>query len=60
MADDCAQQFLDQALAAARRHEPALRPVKGCYNCGEGVAEFLLFCDLYCRDDYERRVRYAK
>lgn len=59
-ANDCAQQFLDQALTAARRHEPALIPVGFCYNCNEPVAKAALFCDRYCRDDYERRERYAK
>ena len=55
-ANDCAQQFLDQALAAARRHEAGLIPSRWCYNCAAPMNDYRLFCDRDCRDDYERRV----
>lgn len=61
MANDRAQQDLDLALAAARRHEPPLLPGGSCYNCGEPLGDTHLFCDRDCRDDYEHRLsRHAR
>ena len=41
-------------LAAARR-APALQPDCRCQFCDEPVAGELLFCDVDCRDDYEKQ-----
>ena len=61
IANDRAQQDLDAALARARCHEPPLTPTGRCYNCNEPVLAVALFCDSYCRDDYEHRLsRHAK
>ncbi len=61
IANDRAQQDLDEALARACRHEPALAPTGWCYNCAEPMADDRLFCDRDCRDDYEHRLaRHAK
>lgn len=59
-ANDCAQQFLDQALAAARHGDLGPFPTGFCHNCNAPGPLATLFCDRDCRDDYERRVRYAK
>jgi hypothetical protein len=44
-------------LFAKRRREPSLIAVGACYFCSTECAKPLLFCDSYCRDDYEREQR---
>ncbi|MFJ3046969.1 hypothetical protein ACIPEN_14150 [Herbaspirillum chlorophenolicum] len=41
-------------LAAARR-APELQPDCRCHFCDEMVVVNLLFCDVNCRDDFERQ-----
>lgn len=45
---------IDAGLAAARR-APELQPDCRCHFCDEVVAVNLLFCDVDCRDDFERQ-----
>ena len=45
-------------LAAARAHrKPGLIPVLCCHFCSSELAPGHLFCDAYCRDDYEAEQR---
>lgn len=61
IANDRAQQDLDRALAAARRHEPPLAPTGFCYNCTKSLPDGHRFCDKDCREDYEHRLaRHAR
>lgn len=41
-------------------HKPTMPAVGGCYNCGERLDKGLVFCDLDCRDDYEKRHPHEK
>ncbi|MFJ3057352.1 hypothetical protein [Herbaspirillum sp. NPDC087042] len=52
-ADSRIYRTIDAGLAAARR-APALQPDCRCHFCDEPVAVELLFCDVDCRDDYQR------
>lgn len=45
---------LDQRIALSHRKEGALKQIGCCYNCSEALAAGL-FCDIDCRDDYEKR-----
>lgn len=54
--NDQAEQTLQHLVAQARRVR-ALMPVGRCYNCEEHVEINRLFCDLDCREDYDRRQR---
>ena len=42
-----------RGLAAVRRR-PALAPHGCCHYCDEALAPALLFCDVDCRDDYDK------
>lgn len=42
-----------RGLAAVRRR-PALVAYGCCHYCDEPLAPVLLFCDVDCRDDYEK------
>lgn len=52
-ADSRIYRTIAAGLAAARR-APALQPDCRCHFCDEPVAVELLFCDMDCRDDYQR------
>lgn len=41
---------------AAARLAPALLPDCRCHFCDEPIAVELLFCDVDCRDDYQREL----
>ncbi|MDX8124950.1 hypothetical protein SKZ59_24540 [Janthinobacterium sp. GMG2] len=41
---------------AAVRGRPALAPHGGCHYCDEALAPALLFCDVDCRDDYDKEL----
>jgi hypothetical protein len=43
------------ALANARNKKPLLTPHCICYNCAEPIAIDYLFCDVDCRDDWQKR-----
>lgn len=55
-ANDLAEVLLDAAIRASR---PRLRPTGSCFNCGESLMTDIragsLFCDEFCRDDYEKQ-----
>lgn len=60
MADiaDLAQEDMERdapfMLEAAKK--PAGPKANGtCHNCGESIAPDTLFCDLDCREDFEKR-----
>ena len=42
-----------RGLAAVRRR-PGLEAHGSCHYCDEPLAPALLFCDVDCRDDYEK------
>jgi hypothetical protein len=56
------QDLADQAEAAEQRHrdaalavrKPTLLPCGQCHYCAEPLRCGLLFCDLHCRDDWQR------
>ena len=45
------------ANQAARAAQSRLQPCGRCYYCNEVVPASHLFCDNYCRDDYEDEQR---
>ncbi|MHB0992633.1 MAG: hypothetical protein ACYC0M_15350 [Burkholderiales bacterium] len=47
-------ELRDRERALAIRKQ-VLRPCGGCHSCGEPLEDNRLFCDQYCRDDYEAR-----
>lgn len=47
-----AEQHLASALA--RRKESGPPPVGYCYSCGEVVGPGRRWCDILCRDDWEK------
>lgn len=54
------QQSLDLKIAMARAKRQRLKPVGYCYNCNEPLTGTRCFCDVDCRDDYEKRERLAR
>ena len=59
--DDLEQQTIElhfqQAMNNVKKMNTRLEPTGDCYNCDE---EDQLFCDIDCRDDYEKRKRAEK
>lgn len=55
----CDREDKDRALAVALAREAGeLLPATGeCHNCGASVAEGHRFCDVDCRDDWQKRNR---
>lgn len=53
-ATDAQQKQLDQAISAAKITQSRL-PKGRCNYCGEAVND--TFCDIDCRNDYEREQR---
>jgi len=45
-----------KAVQAALRRDQ-IAPTGECRNCGEIVAPEVRFCNVDCRDDYERQAR---
>lgn len=53
---DNAQKFEELSLKAGiSARKPHLRAVGYCFNCGEECHG--CFCDAYCGEDYNKRVR---
>ncbi|WP_044527942.1 hypothetical protein [Herbaspirillum sp. B65] len=52
-ADNKIYRTIAAGLAAARR-APELQADCRCHFCDEPVAGELLFCDVDCRDDYQK------
>lgn len=52
-ADNRIYRTIAAGLAAARK-APALQPDCRCHFCDEPLATGLLFCNVDCRDDYQR------
>jgi hypothetical protein len=46
-----------EALYRVARYKP--QPTGTCINCGLPV-EGQAFCDVYCREDHERRVKHSQ
>lgn len=57
MANDQAEGLRSIALALVR-DRAALTPKGTCHNCDSGVERGVIFCDAYCRDDYDKRKTY--
>lgn len=50
------QKELDHLIAVHLARADKSLPLKGaCHNCDEKVAQALLFCDEFCRDDFQYR-----
>lgn len=55
-ADDIATQLEEmQREASLRYRKPTLSACGKCHNCDEPLAVNILFCDVDCRDDFEKR-----
>lgn len=52
-ADPTIAAVVTAALQAIRR-SPGLLPDRHCHFCESEIAPELLFCDIDCRDDFER------
>jgi hypothetical protein len=62
MADiaDLAQEDMERDapyVLEAGKKPAGPKPNGTCHNCGEPIAPDTIFCDLDCREDYERRQR---
>jgi hypothetical protein len=60
---DRAQSQIDLDLQAAiyqTRSRPAMRRMSQCHFCEEFVCDTELFCNVDCRNDYERHERIGK
>lgn len=59
--DDLEQQTIElhfqQAMHQTKKKAVLLTPNGECYNCDESIDHDQLFCDVDCRDDYEKRKR---
>ena len=53
--DDRIQAAIDDGIANARRmlDKVRLSPCGNCHYCGEFVKAGVLFCDAFCREDYD-------
>lgn len=63
--DELEQQTIElhfqQAMNNVKKMNTRLEPTGDCYNCDEPLEKVdQLFCDAYCRDDYEKRKRAEK
>ncbi len=47
-------EILSDAIGEVRRHT-ALKYTGCCHNCGDITGGGRRFCDVDCRDDYEKR-----
>jgi hypothetical protein len=58
-AADLTQRETDARIAEhlARVEAQKLKVTGLCYNCEEELETGLIFCDVDCREDYEKRVR---
>jgi len=54
---ECEQIHIDLAISAARRPPPELKATGSCLWCEEKVSEGRRFCDEFCVEDFEKRVR---
>lgn len=45
----------DACIAAVRNKAKVLTPKGECFNCLDPLGDGLLFCDEYCRDDWQLR-----
>jgi hypothetical protein len=62
MSDDVdqTQDRLDLEQELRKKYRKAPTPIKGvgyCLNCGEPLSKDWRWCDQYCRDDYEQRLK---
>ena len=62
MADDIdrTQDRLEIEEALRRKYKPVETTLTSsgyCLNCGEKVGPTLRWCDNYCRDDWDKRVK---
>ncbi len=56
-----AARGLESAIAKVRHDATkTLEPTGECYTCGQDVAEGRRFCDVGCRDDWDKRQRLEK
>ena len=53
-AEDRYENWLEGNIQKVRER-PSLKPCGHCYNCNEPVSGQMIFCDVDCRDDYDKR-----
>jgi predicted nucleic acid-binding Zn ribbon protein len=61
MSDDAdrAEERIEAAISDAIAHvrhkmkQASISPCNACHFCGEWVKAGVLFCDTFCREDYE-------
>lgn len=49
------REELDRSLAIMAARKPMMLATGECHNCGASVPSGAKFCDVDCRDDWERR-----
>lgn len=57
-ANDHIEREMNSLLAARRVID--LPPCGSCYNCCEDIEPGRKFCDIECREDFDRRARREK
>ena len=59
--DDLEQQTIElhfqQAMNNVRKQNVRVQPTGFCLNCDEKLQPEQLFCDMDCREDYEKRIK---
>lgn len=53
-------EFSEEALTTHRSLARVTTPRGKCLYCDALLSSELIFCDLHCRDDFERQQRIAK
>lgn len=59
LADEINEQHLAASIAATKKASIVLRPKGNCHYCDEPLdpeAQNKLFCDVHCRDDYDKLI----
>ncbi|CAB4127874.1 Protein of unknown function DUF2116, Zn-ribbon [uncultured Caudovirales phage] len=54
-ASDLEQQYRDIAIKSVRSKDTNFKFIGLCLNCGSKINQDKRFCDIDCRNDYEKR-----
>lgn len=58
--NDVTELFLREAMSSRNKARQQIQPTGLCYYCTEEVKSGELFCDQFCRDDYDAEQRRLK